>query len=58
MTQVSADVDVLFRPEVRGFGLLEWRSYDVLVEQGYRHAKEQIAVNAAVFAAAGVTVKS
>ena len=43
MTQVLADVDLLFHPDVSGFGLVEWKSYDVLVEQGYRHAQEVLA---------------
>ena len=45
MTQVVADVDVLFNPDVRRFSLLEWKSYDLLVEQGYRHAQEVLAKN-------------
>ena len=42
-SQVIADVDVLFNPDVRRFGLLEWKSYDLLVEEGYRHAQEVLA---------------
>jgi len=40
MTQVATDVDLFFKPDVRRFSLLEWKSYDLLVEQGYRHAQE------------------
>lgn len=43
MSQVVADVDLLFNPDVRRFGLLEWKSYDLLVEEGYRHAQEVLA---------------
>ena len=43
MTQVLADVDLLFNPDVNRFSLLEWKSYDLLVEQGYRHAQEVLA---------------
>ena len=43
MSQVVVDVDLLFNPDVRSFGLLEWKSYDLLVEQGYRHAQEILA---------------
>jgi NTE family protein len=45
MSQVVADVDLLFHPDVRRFGLLEWKSYDLLVEQGYRHAQEVLERN-------------
>jgi NTE family protein len=43
MCQVVADVDLLFHPDVRRFGLLEWKSFDLLVEKGYRHAQEVLA---------------
>ena len=43
MSQVVGDVDLLFNPDVRNFGLLEWKSYDLLVDQGYRHAQEVLA---------------
>ena len=43
MTQVVADVDLLFNPDVDRFSLLEWKSYDLLVEEGYRHAQEVLA---------------
>ena len=43
MAQVIADVDVLFKPDVGRFGLLDWKSYDLIVEQGYRHAQEVLA---------------
>ena len=43
MSQVAADVDLLFKPDVRRFSLLDWNSYDLIVEQGYRHAQEVIA---------------
>jgi len=36
---------LLFNPDVRRFGLLEWKSYDLLVEEGYRHAQEVLAKN-------------
>jgi NTE family protein len=42
-SQVIGDVDVLFNPDVRRFGLLEWKAFDQLVEEGYRHAKEVLA---------------
>jgi len=45
MCQVVVDVDLLFNPDVRRFGLLEWKSYDLLVEEGYRHAQEVLAKN-------------
>ncbi len=32
------DVDLLFTPDVEDFGLLEWKSFDAIVERGYRHA--------------------
>ena len=44
-SQVVSDVDLLFNPDVRRFGLLEWKSYDLIVEQGYRHAQEVLAKN-------------
>ena len=43
MGQVIADVDVLFKPDVGRFGLLDWKSFDLIVEQGYRHAQEVLA---------------
>ena len=43
MRAVSADVDLMFNPDVSRFGMLEWRSYDRLVELGYNHAKEVLA---------------
>lgn len=43
MCEVVADADVLFNPDVRRFGLLEWKSYDLLVDEGYRHAQEVLA---------------
>jgi len=43
MCEVVVDVDVLFNPDVHGFGLLEWKSYDRLVDEGYRHAQEVLA---------------
>jgi NTE family protein len=42
-TAVIHDVDILFRPDVARFGLLEWKSYDRLVDAGYNHAREVIA---------------
>ncbi len=41
--EVIGDVDVLFQPDVNGFGLLEWKSYDSIVDRGYQHARERIA---------------
>jgi predicted acylesterase/phospholipase RssA len=35
--------DLLLRPPVAGFGLLDVRSFDRLVEVGYEHAREQLA---------------
>ena len=49
MSQVVADVDLLFKPDVRRFGLLDWKSYDLIVEQGYRDALEVIAKNPSPF---------
>ncbi len=49
MSQVVADVDLLFRPDVSRFGMLDWKSYDALVEVGYRHAQEVIANNPSPF---------
>ena len=43
MSQVVVDVDLLFKPDVRRFGLLEWKSFDLLVDQGYKHAREVLA---------------
>jgi NTE family protein len=43
MASVLHDVDLVFNPDVSRFGLLEWKSYDLLVEEGYRHAKEVLA---------------
>jgi NTE family protein len=42
-TAVIQDVDILFRPDVARFGLLEWKSYDKLVNAGYEHASEVVA---------------
>ncbi len=44
----AADVDVLFRPDVSGFGMLEWRSFDALVEVGYQHARATLAARGPV----------
>ncbi|MEO5753647.1 MAG: patatin-like phospholipase family protein [Chthoniobacterales bacterium] len=41
--RLIGDVDLLFTPEVEGFGLLEWKSYDALVERGYEHARKVLA---------------
>ena len=41
--RVMADVDVHFNPDVRRFGLLEWKAFDLLVAEGYRHAQEVLA---------------
>ncbi len=49
MNQVIADVDLLFKPDVSRFGLLDWKSYDLIVEEGYRHAQEVIAKNPSPF---------
>ena len=43
MSQVVVDVDLHFNPDVRRFGMLEWRSFDLLVAEGYRHAQEVLA---------------
>ena len=43
MAAVLRDVNLVFNPDVSRFGLLEWKAYDLLVEQGYRHAKEVLA---------------
>jgi NTE family protein len=43
MRDVSADVDLMFHPDVSGIGMLEWRSYDKLVDVGYAHAKALLA---------------
>ena len=43
VSAVAQDVDLLFSPDVSRFGLLEWKAYDLLVEQGYRHAREVLA---------------
>jgi NTE family protein len=43
MSAVAHDVDLLFNPEVSRFGFLEWKSFDLLVDQGYRHAQEVLA---------------
>ena len=44
-SQVSGAVDVLFNPDVKRFGMLEWKAYDLLVNEGYRHAREKLARN-------------
>jgi NTE family protein len=49
MSQVLADVDLLFKPDVRRFGLLDWESYDLIVDEGYRHAREVIAKHPSPF---------
>ncbi|MEO8439695.1 MAG: patatin-like phospholipase family protein [Spartobacteria bacterium] len=41
--RLIGDVDLLFTPEVEGFGLLEWKSYDAIVERGYEHACKVLA---------------
>ena len=43
MSQVVQDVDLRFNPDVRRFGLLEWKSFDLLVAEGYRHAQKVLA---------------
>ncbi len=43
MSQVVGDVDLHFNPDVRRFGLLEWKSFDLLVAEGYRHAQKVLA---------------
>jgi NTE family protein len=40
---LTDDVDLLFNPDVSQFGMLEWKSFDLLVEAGYRHARERLA---------------
>jgi NTE family protein len=45
---VLGDVDLLFKPDVRRFGLLDWRSYDQLVEEGYRSASRVLAARSNV----------
>jgi predicted acylesterase/phospholipase RssA len=32
--------DIVFQPDVSGYGLVAWKNYDEIVEVGYRHAKE------------------
>jgi NTE family protein len=49
MSQVCADVDLLFNPPVQRFGLLEWKSYELIIEEGYRHAQEVIAKHPSPF---------
>lgn len=34
------EVDLLFNPDLREFGLMEWQSYDDIVRTGYEHASE------------------
>ena len=34
------DVDLLFNPDLRQFGLMEWQSYDDIVLTGYDHASQ------------------
>jgi NTE family protein len=41
--RLIGDVDLLFTPDVEGFGLLEWKSYDAIVERGYEHARKVLA---------------
>jgi NTE family protein len=43
MRLMADDVDLMFNPDVSRFGMLEWRSYDALVEAGYRHAQQVLA---------------
>jgi NTE family protein len=38
--QARADTDLCFNPPLQREGLLEWRRFDAIVEQGYRHALE------------------
>lgn len=40
---VVGDVDLLFNPAVSGFGMLDWKSFDTLVELGYEHARQVLA---------------
>ena len=35
--------DLYLSPDVRGFGLLDLKAFDELVEIGYRHAAERLA---------------
>jgi NTE family protein len=43
MSQLAVDVDVLFEPNVGHFGMLEWKAFDRLFEEGYRQAREVLA---------------
>jgi hypothetical protein len=35
-------VDLLFRPPLEGFDLMDWRSLERGAEVGYRHARERL----------------
>ena len=37
------DVDLLITPEVANFGLLDWKSFDAIVERGYEQAGQVLA---------------
>jgi NTE family protein len=43
VSQMAVDVDVLFKPKVGHFGMLDWKAYDRLFEEGYRSAREVLA---------------
>ena len=43
MSQGAVDVDVFFEPKVGRFGMLDWKAFDQIFEEGYRHAKEVLA---------------
>lgn len=40
----QADVDLYFAPGVDQYGMLEWAQFERIVEVGYRHGREQIAL--------------
>ena len=36
----SKMLDLLFKPNLAGFGITKWKAFDKIVEVGYKHAKE------------------
>ena len=38
--QARIDTDLLFNPQVRKFGIMEWASCSALIDIGYQHARE------------------
>ncbi len=40
--RLRSDVDLFFNPDLTKYGLMDWKSYDKIVEVGYQHARKVI----------------